>query len=257
MKLLGCCLENKVAALIFEYVPNGTVSDHLRKKKGKVALSWRQRILIALQTADALSYLHSAANPPVFHRDVKPANILLDEELNAKVADFGISKLAPLEATHVSTFAIQGTLGYIDPEYFNNYQITDKSDVYSFGVVLLELISAQAVVDMTRGSENVNLCSMAIPIINGGDLHHLLDPALISTFNSVHGKVSIVSFGRLAVECLTSRSKKVWRALQTLWQQYEDATSDDPRCMERREILEIDSNPLLSESSMEWAPIEG
>ncbi|KAG4934947.1 hypothetical protein JHK85_049866 [Glycine max] len=99
------------------------------------------------------------AVPPIYHRDVKSSNILLDIKLNAKVSDFGLSRLARTNMSHISTCA-QGTLGYLDLEYYRNYQLIDKSDVYSFGVVLLEVLTAQKALDFNRAVDDVNLATM-------------------------------------------------------------------------------------------------
>ncbi|CAM6098740.1 unnamed protein product [Calypogeia fissa] len=208
VKLLGCCLENKVAVLVFEFVSNGILQDHLQGKIGADCLTWKQRLNIAIQTANALNYLHTSCTFPIYHRDVKSTNILLNEDLDAKVADFGISKLAPLQATHVSTLAV-GTLGYIDPEYFTSYQLTDKSDVFSFGVVLLELISAKPALDFSRGGGDNSLVYLASPHIQSGDLQGFIDPALMETYNDLigDGKECILNVGRLAMRCLDMRSK--------------------------------------------------
>ena len=101
---------------------------------------------MVIETAQALAFLHSL-EPPIFHRDVKSPNILMDEDLHVKVADFGLSRFVPLDATHVST-APQGTPGYVDPEYYQCFQLIDKSDVYSFGIVLMEIISAKLAVNL-------------------------------------------------------------------------------------------------------------
>jgi serine/threonine protein kinase len=135
VKLLGCCMESHVALLVFEFFPNGTLQEHLQREVGDQSLSWENRLDIAIQTAEALNYLHSGATFPIYHRDVKSANILLNDDLHAKVADFGISRLVPTKATHVSTVAVQGTLGYIDPDYYTSFKLNDKSDVYSFQLV--------------------------------------------------------------------------------------------------------------------------
>ncbi|KAL3690710.1 hypothetical protein R1sor_004361 [Riccia sorocarpa] len=169
VRLLGCCLAGNNAVLVFEYVPNGTLQEHLSLKNKRTSLGWDQRLLIAHQTAHALDYLHTSASPPIYHLDVKSANILLDCNLNAKVADFGISKLALApEATHVTTMrALQGTFGYMDPELVLKSQLTGKSDVYALGAVLLELITAKAVVDRSRG-ENISLVHWVGSLKRGG-----------------------------------------------------------------------------------------
>ncbi|CAM6109301.1 unnamed protein product [Calypogeia fissa] len=225
VKLMGCCLEKKIAVLVLEYVSNGTLQDHLRGKTGANHLSWKQRLKIAVQTANALNYLHASASFPIYHRDVKSANILLNEDLDAKVADFGISRLAPLQATHVSTRAVQGTLGYIDPEYYLSCQLTDKSDVFSFGVVLLEIITAKPAIDFSRGGDDNSLVYLASPHIERGDLQGLIDPSLMETYCDPVGDVreSILNVGRLATRCVEMQSKsrptmnEVLKELQHLW----------------------------------------
>lgn len=237
----------KIALLVFEYVPNGTLEEHLRWKrpgtleehlqcKGShqhAPLSWRQRLRVAVQTADALAYLHTSASPPIYHLDVKSANVLLDEKLNAKVTDFGISKLAPaLDATHITAQKIQGTVGYMDPNYFSTYHVTGKSDVFAFGVVLLELISAQAAVDRSRGDkEEIILSSMAIRVIDSGEFRKLVDPALYDTLESGSEFQSIWEVAGLAIRCLKGDPRErpsmteVLSELLALWHQL-DYTSE-------------------------------
>lgn len=154
VRLLGCCVELDQPLMVYEFIPNGTLFDHLHGLRPP--LPWRRRLSIAHQTAEGLAYLHSSAVPSIYHRDVKSSNILLDEKLKGKVSDFGLSRLAESDLSHISTCA-QGTLGYLDPEYYRNYQLTDKSDVYSFGVVLLELLTSQKAIDFNRGPDDVNL----------------------------------------------------------------------------------------------------
>ncbi|XP_010038738.2 probable leucine-rich repeat receptor-like protein kinase At5g49770 [Eucalyptus grandis] len=140
--LVGFCFEQGEQMLIYEFVPNGTLRASLSGKSG-IHLDWRRRLRISLGSARGIAYLHDLANPPIIHRDIKSTNILLDENLMAKVADFGLSKLvSDSEKGHVST-QVKGTLGYLDPEYYMTQQLTEKSDVYSFGVVMLELITAR------------------------------------------------------------------------------------------------------------------
>ncbi|KAL1824756.1 hypothetical protein ACET3Z_011534 [Daucus carota] len=167
--------ECKVLLLVYEYIPNGTIADHLNRDSAQPGkLTWNTRMSIAIETASALLYLHVS---DVIHRDVKTTNILLDNSFRVKVADFGLSRLFPTNVTHVSTVP-QGTPGYVDPEYYQCYQLTDKSDVYSFGVVLIELISSMPAVDISRHRHEINLANLAIKKIQGDALHELVDPTL-------------------------------------------------------------------------------
>ncbi|KAL6493138.1 hypothetical protein OROGR_032897 [Orobanche gracilis] len=200
IRLLGCCIENEEQILVYEYMPNGTLSQHLQREKGN-GLPWHVRLTIVSETAQAISFLHNAMHPPIYHRDVKSSNILLDFDYETKVADFGLSRLGLVESSHVST-APQGTPGYVDPQYHQNFHLSDKSDVYSFGVVLIEIISAFRVVDFSRSQDEVNLASLAVDRIGRGRLVEIIDPFLKPsldswTLSSVH-KVAELAFRCLA-----------------------------------------------------------
>ncbi|BAF30201.1 wall-associated receptor kinase-like 14 isoform X2 [Oryza sativa Japonica Group] len=199
VRLLGCCLDRGEQILVYEFVPNGTLAHHLAGG----GLPWRARLGVAAETAAAIAYLH-AKRPPILHRDVKSSNILLDGDLRPRLADFGLSRavgrLDQASLSHVST-APQGTPGYLDPEYHQNFHLSDKSDVYSFGVVLLELITAMKVVDFARPAAEVNLASLALDRIGKGRVDDIVDPALVDRADEwVMRSVRHVS--ELAFRCL-------------------------------------------------------
>ncbi|XP_058069659.1 wall-associated receptor kinase-like 1 [Magnolia sinica] len=203
VKLLGCCLETEVPMLVYEFISNGTLHRHIHEKFSMTRISWLNRLRIAIETAEALAYLHSAASMPVFHRDVKSSNILLDENYTAKVSDFGISRLVPLDQTQIPTL-VQGTLGYLDPEYFQTSQLTAKSDVYSFGVVLVELLTGQKPVSFERSREDSNLAMYFLSSLKRKDFSDFLDDNLLR-----EGTVEqLRAVSELARKCLLIRGDK-------------------------------------------------
>ncbi|KAL4362554.1 hypothetical protein GQ457_04G038460 [Hibiscus cannabinus] len=196
VKLLGCCLENEVPLLVYEFISNGTLYQRLHCS-GSGYLSWECRLRIAAETADALSYLHSAANPPIIHRDVKSANILLDEDYTAKVSDFGASRLVPVDQTQLNTL-VQGTLGYLDPEYFQSSQLTIKSDVYSFGVVLVELLTGRKALCFKMPEEERNLSKNFVSALETDRLFGIIDQRILVEGNNTQ----IKKVAKLANRCL-------------------------------------------------------
>ncbi|KAK2998760.1 hypothetical protein RJ639_024553 [Escallonia herrerae] len=204
VKLHGCCLETEVPLLVYEFIPNGTLFEFIHGQNEELPLScWDIRLRIATEVAGALSYLHSAAAIPIYHRDIKSANILLDEKYRSKVADFGTSRSISVDQTHLTT-RVLGTWGYLDPEYFQSGQFTDKSDVYSFGVVLIELLTGQKPISSTRSEEERSLATQFIMAMKETCLYDILD-ARVAKEGS---KEEVMRVANLAKRCLNLNGRK-------------------------------------------------
>ncbi|WVZ57544.1 hypothetical protein U9M48_007916 [Paspalum notatum var. saurae] len=196
VKLLGCCLEVEVPMLVYEFIPNGTLF-HLLHGNSSRHIPLHTRLRIACESAEALAYLHSCASPPILHGDVKSTNILLNGDLTAKVSDFGASILAPNDESQFVTL-VQGTCGYLDPEYMQMCQLTDKSDVYSFGVVLLELLTRKVAFNL-KGPENEKSLSMVfLNAMKENKLEDILDDEIKNNDNVEF----IEEIAELARQCL-------------------------------------------------------
>ena len=172
VKLLGCCLETEMPLLVYEFVNNGTLFDHIHNEN--TTLPWETRLRIAAETAGVLAYLHSSASIPIIHRDFKSTNILLDDKYTAKVSDFGTSRLVPRDKCQLTTL-VQGTLGYLDPEYFQTSQLTEKSDVYSYGVVLAELITGRRALSFDMPEEERNLALYFLSAVKDDCLFEIVE----------------------------------------------------------------------------------
>ncbi|KAI4338958.1 hypothetical protein MLD38_023958 [Melastoma candidum] len=231
--LVGFCFDQGEQMLAYEFMANGNLRESLAGQSG-IFLDWKRRLRITLGSASGLAYLHELANPPIIHRDVKSTNILLDENLTAKVADFGLSKLVSDGAKgHVST-QVKGTLGYLDPEYYMTQQLTEKSDVYSFGVVMLELITAKQPIE--KGKYIVREIRT---VMDRNDrqyfgLGEIMDPAL----RNGEPLIGLGTFLDLAMRCV------------------EDASTDRPSMSEVVKVIdqilqenEMNSNPTSAASS--------
>lgn len=195
--LIGYCTDGDQRLLVYEYMPMGSLEDHLYDlDPGKEPLSWNARIKIAVGAARGLEYLHCKANPPVIYRDLKSANILLDNDYHPKLSDFGLAKLGPVgDNTHVST-RVMGTYGYCAPEYAMSGKLTLKSDIYSFGVVLLELITGRRAIDTTKRAGEQNLVSWSRPFLKDRrKFVQLVDPLLQGHFpvRCLHHAIAITA----------------------------------------------------------------
>ncbi|TYG52352.1 hypothetical protein ES288_D09G020200v1 [Gossypium darwinii] len=203
VKLLGCCLEAEVPLLVYEFIPNGTLYDLIHNQNEELPLTWEMRLRIAIEIANALFYLHSAASAPIYHRDIKSSNILLDGKYRAKVSDFGTSRSVALEQTHLTT-RVQGTFGYMDPEYFRSSQFTEKSDVYSFGVVLIELLTGQKPISAEQSEPVRSLVSYFLDSMQENSLFNILDPMVVK--DGPEREIIVVAL--LAKRCLNLNGKK-------------------------------------------------
>ncbi|KAB2612920.1 LRR receptor-like serine/threonine-protein kinase [Pyrus ussuriensis x Pyrus communis] len=178
--LVGYCNDETNIGLIYEYMANGNLREHLSGSRSNI-LSWGDRVQIAIEAAQGLEYLHYGCSPPIIHRDVKSTNILLNEKFEAKLSDFGISRSFPTEnGTHITT-TVAGTPGYLDPEYYASNRLNKESDVYSFGIVLLEIITSRPV--FSRTHERSYISEWFSFMLQKGDIYSLVDPRLEGKFN--------------------------------------------------------------------------
>ncbi|ONK57836.1 uncharacterized protein A4U43_C09F4690 [Asparagus officinalis] len=203
LNLLGYCEEGGERLLVYEFMAHGSLYQHLHGKDPtlKQQLDWVRRVTIAVQAARGLEYLHGYACPPVIHRDIKSSNILIDEEHNARVSDFGLSLLGPTGSSSPLSELPAGTLGYLDPEYYRLHYLTTKSDVYSFGVLLLEILSGRKAIDMQF--EEGNIVEWAVPLIKAGNISAILDPAPKSPSDIE----AIQKIATIACKCVRMRGK--------------------------------------------------
>ncbi|KAJ7957641.1 Mitogen-activated protein kinase kinase kinase [Quillaja saponaria] len=199
--LIGYCEEEYQHILVYEYMHNGTLRDHIHGSANQKHLDWLARLRIAEDAAKGLEYLHTGCNPSIIHRDVKTSNILLDINMRAKVSDFGLSRQAEEDLTHISSVA-RGTVGYLDPEYYANQQLTEKSDVYSFGVVLLELITGRKPVSTEDYGPEMNIVHWARSLIRKGDVISIVDPFLSGNAKTE----SIWRVAEIAIQCVEQHS---------------------------------------------------
>ncbi|CAA3020331.1 wall-associated receptor kinase 2-like [Olea europaea subsp. europaea] len=202
VKLMGCCLETKFPLLVYEFIPNYTLLWHIHNRSLDYRFSWEMRIKIAAEIAWAVAYLHSATLTPIVHRDIKSSKILLDHTYTAKLIGFGVSRLFALGQSELTTL-LDGTIGYLDPEYFQTTHLSDKSDVYGFGVVLAELITGRRPFSYDEPYESRNLATCFVSAIQEDRLLQILDE------NLVEGDlIQLKRVAELTERCLRVKSKE-------------------------------------------------
>ncbi|XP_057799658.1 wall-associated receptor kinase-like 1 [Salvia miltiorrhiza] len=200
VRLFGCCLATESPQLVYEFLPNGTLFDFIHEPKIEFPPTWSMRMKIATDVAGALAYIHSSSSIPIYHRDIKSDNILLDEKYVVKVVDFGLSKLVQVDQTHLTTM-VKGTWGYIAPEYAITGRYTEKSDVYSFGVVLLELLTGKRTICNERDERH--LVPHFLVHMEADNLDAILDAHVYVEA----AKEEVLAFGRIARRCVNAGQK--------------------------------------------------
>ncbi|XP_062155929.1 serine/threonine-protein kinase PCRK1-like isoform X2 [Alnus glutinosa] len=255
VKLLGYCAEDDERGiqrlLIYEYMPNRSVQDHL-SSRFRAPLPWTTRMRIAQDAARGLAYLHEGMDFQIIFRDFKSSNILLDEQWNAKLSDFGLARLGPSDGlSHVST-AVVGTIGYAAPEYIQTGHLTSKSDIWSYGVFLYELITGRRPFDRNRPKNEQNMLEWVKPhLSNARKFELILDPRL-------EGKYSLKSAQKLAAvanRCLVRQLKsraKMSEVLEMVNQIMETADVGSPQPPMRSFASEDDSIESKRERLQRW-----
>ncbi|BBN08361.1 hypothetical protein MPTK1_4g10940 [Marchantia polymorpha subsp. ruderalis] len=184
VSMIGYSQDSEDSLLIYEFLPGGSLMNNLNDPEASKLLTWNARLNIALQAAKGLLHLHTDYNPPIIHRNMKSSNILLTKKFSAKVADFGLSNLAPEGETNYVSILVKGaTSGYLDPEFYSKQKFTEKSDVYSFGVVLLEIISGRRPVNLQLSRAEWNLSDWVRHQLELGNVEAIVDPALNKAYN--------------------------------------------------------------------------
>ncbi|XP_019099904.1 PREDICTED: putative receptor-like protein kinase At3g46340 isoform X2 [Camelina sativa] len=245
VSLIGYCDERDHLALIYEYMPNGDLRDHLSGKKGDSVLKWTSRLQIGVDAALGLEYLHYGCRPSMVHRDVKCTNILLDDHFRAKIADFGLSKSFQVgDESEVST-VLAGTPGYLDPE---TCRLAEMSDVYSFGIVLLEMITNQHVIDQAR--EKPHITEWVAFVLSEGDITRIVDPNLHGEYNSR----SVWRALELGMSCANPSSEKRPNMSQVVIDLKECITSENSMKSKNKDSDSHGSLELSSSFDTDVAP---
>ncbi|KAK4278052.1 hypothetical protein QN277_015951 [Acacia crassicarpa] len=254
--LLGYCLDGNEKLLVYEYMPQGTLSRHLFNwpEEGLQPLDWNRRLTIALDVARGVEYLHGLAHQSFIHRDLKPSNILLGDDMRAKVADFGLVRLAPEGKASIET-RIAGTFGYLAPEYAVTGRVTTKVDVYSFGVILMEIITGRKALDETQPEDSMHLVTWFRRMyINEESFSKAIDPTIDRNDETL---ASIRIVAELAGHCCArepyqrpdmGHAVNVLSSLAELWKPSDQSSED---------IYGIDLDMSLPQALKKWQAYEG
>eukprot|EP00243_Klebsormidium_subtile_P002630 TRINITY_DN152_c0_g2_i4.p1 TRINITY_DN152_c0_g2~~TRINITY_DN152_c0_g2_i4.p1 ORF type:complete len:592 (+),score=85.15 TRINITY_DN152_c0_g2_i4:116-1891(+) len=260
VSLEGCCNSPQHYILVYEFMENGSLDDHLYRPSGGAHvthngsqprfLDWPTRMKIALGAAKGLAFLHEDCKPRILHRDIKPSNILLDSDFEAKVADFGLAKLTTDGETHL-TASIAGTWGFMAPEYASSGRLTEKSDVYSFGVVLLTLVAGRRPIEPLEVQDKVYLIEWAWTLAEADTLQELLDVRLTSALDE-HG-TAIDNVTKIALLCIHTQVK----LRPTMSECIRMLTGTSPVPTLRPEIIFTPSSLATPGPSSDWNSTDG
>ncbi|XP_031500185.1 protein NSP-INTERACTING KINASE 3 isoform X2 [Nymphaea colorata] len=255
LRLCGFCSTANERVLVYPYMPNGSVASRLKDNiHGKPALDWPTRKRIALGTARGLVYLHEQCDPKIIHRDVKAANILLDEDFEAVVGDFGLAKLLDHQDSHVTT-AVRGTVGHIAPEYLSTGQSSEKTDVFGFGILLLELITGQKALDFGRvASQKGVMLDWVKKLHQENKLNQMVDKDLKNNFDRVELE-EIVQVALLCTQYHPANRPKMSEVLRMLegdglaerWEASQRVETPRSKTVEKEEHKYLD---FVEESSL-------
>lgn len=237
VQLLGCSITGPESLLVYEYVPNGSLHDHIFVKKNVQLLSWEDRYKIILGTAEGLAFLHEESKLRIIHRDIKLSNVLLDESFTPKIADFGLARLFPEDKTHIST-AIAGTLGYMAPEYVVRGKLTEKADVYSFGVLVIEVICGKRNNAIAQNSFSV--LQKVWKLYGTGKLCEAVEPSVQGNFIKEEAS-RLLQIGLLCVQASAELRPSMSVVVKMLTDQHEIAQPTQP--------------PFLNSNSADISPL--
>ncbi|XVF58028.1 hypothetical protein PTKIN_Ptkin07bG0029400 [Pterospermum kingtungense] len=213
VKLLGCSIEGPESLLVYEYVPNKSLDQFIFDKEKAKLLKWKQRFDIIVGTAEGLAHLHGGGDEMrIIHRDIKSSNVLLDESLNPKIADFGLVRCLAADESHLST-GIAGTLGYMAPEYLVRGQLTEKADVYSFGVLVIEIVTGKRNTTFTQ--ESGSLLQTVWTLYRSNALAEAVDPSITDEISAIEAPI-VLQIGLLCTQASGSSRPSMAQAVQML-----------------------------------------